>query len=302
MAGNGTGMRDAGPAVECVLDARATVGEGAIWSRAAGRLYWVDIPAGRVHAFDPETGEDRHWDLGRPVGCVAETASGRLVAALTDGFHELDPHTGETRDLGGPRPGDRGHRFNDGTVDPRGRFLAGTMPLTGSSAEDDTGALHSFDGAAFREVMGGFHCVNGLAFAPDGRTAYVSDSFAEIQTIWAFDHDLDDGAWTNRRVFFDARAVAGRPDGGAMDADGCYWMAGVDGWQIVRLTPEGEVDREIAMPVGKPTRIAFGGSDLSTLYVTSIRVPDDPRQAQSGGIFALRVPGVAGVPMPVMTL
>jgi len=103
-------------------------------------------------------------------------------------------------------------------------------------------------------------------------------------------------------VFFDSRQVDGRPDGGTVDSEGCYWMAGVGGWELVRLTPEGAVDMRIPMPVERPTRIAFGGRDLDTLYVTSISEKISPgtedRQPHAGGVFALRVPGVTGLPFP----
>ena len=288
------------PRVDCVLDVRARAGEGAIWSTAQKVLYWVDVPAGVVNRFDPGTGQNQRWEMGRPVGCVAETESGGLVAALTDGFFALDPGSGDLTRLSGPAPEARGHRFNDGTVDPAGRFLAGTMPLAGPSESEATGTLYAFDGQTACEVMGGFHTINGLAFSMDGRTAYVSDSFPSVRTIWAYDYDTGTGTWSNGRVFFDTRTVAGRPDGGTIDADGCYWMAGVGGWQLLRITPAGKVDMDIPMPVERPTRIAFGGRDLSTLYVTSIAVPDDPRQPLAGGLFALTVPGVSGVPMPRM--
>ncbi len=282
---------------DLVLDARAELGEGAIWSHAASVLYWVDIHAGHVHVFDPAAGTDRMLHLERPVGCVAETAAGGLVAALPEGFCALDPSSGALGPPMGPAPGDRGHRFNDGTVDPAGRFIAGTMPLAGASDDDATGTLWAWDGQADRRLMGGLHTPNGLAFSPDGRTAYVSDSYPSVRTVWAFDHDRDDGAWTNRRVFFDTRAVDGRPDGATVDADGCYWMAGVGGAELVRLTPAGRIDMRLPMPVSRPTRPAFGGTDLATLYVTSIRVAGEPG---SGGIYALQVPGVMGLPATVM--
>ena len=101
-------------------------------------------------------------------------------------------------------------------------------------------------------------------------------------------------------MFFDTRAVTGRPDGAAIDADGCYWMAGVGGWELVRLTPEGEIDMRIPMPIERPTRPAFGGPDMATLYCTSITGEPDPKQPQAGGVFALTVPGVTGVPVPLM--
>ena len=286
--------------VDCVLDARARVGEGAIWSTAMQRLLWVDIPAGRVNRLDVTTGFNESWDMGRAVGCVAETASGQIVCALTDGYATLDPANGDISPTSGPRPEDRQHRFNDGTVDPRGRFIAGTMPLSGASDEDSDGRVYTYDGHDATEVMRGFHVINGLAFAPDGRTVYASDSYAPIRTIWAWDYEPASGAWSNRRVFFDTGQLAGRPDGGAIDSAGCYWSAGVGGWQLYRITPEGQLDMTIDMPVERPTRIAFGGSDLATLYVTSIRVDNDSDQPFSGGIFALRIPGVRGLPMPVM--
>jgi L-arabinonolactonase len=291
------------PKAECVLDAKARVGEGAIWSMSEQALYWVDIPQGLLQRFDPATGQNQSWQMNEPAGCFALCQSGRIAVALSSGFWEFDPGTGKKIRISGPEPGKRGHRFNDGTVDQAGRFLAGTMPLAGASAQDSSGTLYSLDSdLVLREVMAGFHVINGLAFSPDGRTAYVSDSFPPIRTIWAFDYDPDDGAWTGKRVFFDTKAVAGRPDGGAMDAQGCYWMAGVGGWQLVRITPEGRVDMQIPMPVEKPTRIAFGGRDLDTLFVTSIStgLSKGSRQPQAGGLFALRVPGVTGLPFPLM--
>ncbi|MEM6381378.1 MAG: SMP-30/gluconolactonase/LRE family protein [Pseudomonadota bacterium] len=286
--------------VDAAFRVRAKVGEGSIWSARHNALYWVDIPAGKLHRSDPSTGQTQTWAFGRPVGCVAETEDGQIVAALTDGFTLLDPQAGTMTPLGGPKPGEDNHRFNDGTVDPAGRFLAGTMGLDGPTAETAQGRLYAFDGKRAEEVMVGFKTINGLAFSPDGKTAYVSDSNPAIQTIWAYDYDMDDGAWTNKRVFFDCSGIAARPDGGAMDTDGCYWMAGVSGWQLVRITPAGEVDRTVDMPVEKPTRIAFGGPNRDVIYTTSIAVPDDAEQPLSGLVLTVHVPGIQGLDMPLM--
>ncbi|MXU65162.1 SMP-30/gluconolactonase/LRE family protein [Oceanomicrobium pacificus] len=292
---------DPAPAVSVAFDQVATVGEGSFWSARRDGLYWVDIPGGKLHFNRPTDGSHKVWDLGRPVGCVAETEAGGIVAALTDGFWHLDPDTGDMRAMGGPAPGTVEHRFNDGTVDPAGRFLAGTMGLTPEAAERGEGTLYRFDGTEAVEVMGGFKTVNGLAFSPDGKTAYVSDSNPAIQTVWAYDYDVDDAAWTNKRVFFECHDWPARPDGGAMDSDGCYWMAGVSGWQLLRITPAGKVDMEIPMPIEKPTRIAFGGPKRDQLYVTSIRV-DAPDQADSGKVFTLSLPGITGVDLPLMRI
>lgn len=290
------------PIVEKAFEVRAIVGEGAFWSTAAQALFWVDIPAGLIHRHDPASGDNAVWDMGQPVGCIAETSSGNIVAALTSGFELLDLETGSLKFLSGPKPVEQNYRFNDGTVDPRGRFLAGTMAMTQEEVLLGQGILYSFNGVnPAREIMGGFRTQNGLAFSPDGKTAYVSDSNAAIRTIWAYDYDLDTGDWSNKRVFFDTNAVPGRPDGGAMDTDGCYWMAGVSGSQLVRITPQGKVDMEIPMPVTRPSRIAFGGRNLDQLYVTSIQ-DEGPGTELSGYVLTLRVPGVTGMEMPVMSM
>ncbi|NQW00278.1 MAG: SMP-30/gluconolactonase/LRE family protein [Rhodospirillales bacterium] len=292
--------------VACVLDFSAKTGEGAIWSVAEQALYWVDIPAGLFCRFDPSTGENKVWDMGCPIGCFALKRSGGAIVALTGGFFDFDFEKQALSLIVDTEADVPSNRFNDGTVDLRGRLLAGTMPISGPDPDGlPRGTLYCLDKErAVTTINDGYFVINGLAFSPDGRTAYVSDSAAWVQTIWAYDYDLDDGAWTNKRTFFDCSAVPGRPDGGAIDADGCYWMAGVSGWQLVRITPDGKVDMEIRMPVEKPTRIAFGGENLDTLYVTSIgpggiSPGTEAQQPQAGGLFALRVPGVQGVEFPM---
>ncbi len=287
------------PRADCILDARARLGEAALWSQTEQRLWWADISAGRLNRFDPASGTNESWDFPCPLGCFALRSRGGLVLALANGWHGFDPATGETAFWSDPEPDRPGNRFNDGTTDPAGRFWAGTMPIEGAR-ERAEGALYRLDAdRRTTRVMDGFYVQNGLAFSPDGRVMYVSDSHPDIRTVWAYDYDIDTGTPTGKRVFFDTRQVRGRPDGGTVDADGCYWMAGVSGWQLVRITPDGRVDRTIDMPVEKPTKIAFGGRDLRTLFVTSIGENITPgteeRQPQAGGIFALDV-GIPGLP------
>ncbi len=291
--------------VTCVRDFGAYTGEGAIWSATEQVLYWVDIPAGLFCRFDPETGTNKVWDMGCPIGCFALKHGGGAVVALTGGFYDFDFSTEKLSLIANTEAEITTNRFNDGTVDARGRLLAGTMPLAGPDHQaGPKGKLYCLDKEhRVTLINDGYFVINGLTFSPDGTTAYVSDSAPWVQTIWAYDYDLDDGAWSNKRVFFDCREVPSRPDGGAVDADGCYWMAGVSGWQLVRITPAGKVDMEIAMPVEKPTRIAFGGTDFGTLYVTSIGQNNitpgsHDQQPNAGGLFALQVPGVKGVPFP----
>ena len=286
--------------VDCVLDAKAAVGEGALWCEREGALWWVDIDGCALHRFDPSTGRNRTWPMPSRIGCFVLREAGGLVVALEDGFHFYDPVTGQLEPIVDPEADKPGNRFNDGTPDPRGRFIAGTMPM---GPRQPVAALYRLSpDRACEKLFDGLTVTNGCAFSPDGRIFYFSDSEANIRTIWACDHDPDSGAMRNRRVFVDTHGLAGRPDGGTVDADGCYWMAGVGGWQLVRFTPEGAVERIIDMPCEKPTKIAFGGADLDTLYVTSIGAGLTPgtevRQPHAGGLFALRVPGVRGLPQP----
>jgi len=145
-------------------------------------------------------------------------------------------------------------------------------------------------------MLQGFITPNGLGFSPDGRTMYLSDSHPSVQMIWAFDYDTASATPSNRRVFVDMKALPGRPDGAAVDEDGCYWICANDAGLVHRFTPDGQLDRSLAVPVKKPAMCAFGGAGLDTLFVTSIR-PDGidlSDQPLAGGLFALR-PGVCGL-------
>ena len=285
--------------IECVVDAHAKIGEGAFWDVEGQRLYWVDIPEGLVNIFDPANGDNRQHRIGEPVGCLAPSIKGDLILATKSGFWRFDPKTGKKKALHDPEAHLPANRFNDGATDPKGRFWAGTMKDGGSATAD--GAFYCLETDLTSERwVGGIFTTNGLAFSPDGRTMYCADSNRSVQTIWSADYDLDTGQPGTRRVFFDSREVEGRPDGGTVDADGCYWMAGVGGWQLVRLTPDGKIDRIVDLPVERPSKPMFGGSKLDMLFVTSIGTGLTPgteaRQPQAGGLFAITGLGVGGVP------
>ena len=286
--------------IDIAVPSRSRLGEGAVWDLEDQALWWVDIKSGFVHRYDPVSGENLTYDVGEPVGCLSRRSKGGLLIATQSGFHFFDPESGTRDALADPEADLEGNRFNDGTTDPRGRFWAGTMKDDGGPAER-RGQFYRFD--PDRTVTAFFDKVfttNGLTFSPDGQTMYFADTNKDVRTIWACDYDLDNGMPSNRRVFFDSRDLAGRPDGGTVDADGCYWMAGVGGWQVVRITPEGDVDRVIEVPVEKPTKTMFGGAGLDTLFVTSIGagMEDDPRQPDAGSLLAITGLGVTGLPQP----
>ena len=283
--------------IECVVPSRSEIGEGAVWDNRAAVLWWVDIPVGLIHCFDPATGENTSTAFGEPVGCLAVREAGGLVIAAKSGFWFFDPQTGERQAINNPEPDRPENRFNDGTTDLQGRFWAGTMKDGGTP--ERLGRLYRLDpDLNVTPWKDRIYTTNGMAFSPDGRVMYFSDSFRDVRTIWRCVYDIETGTPGEPEVFFDTRAVAGRPDGGTVDADGCYWQAGVDGWQLYRITPAGKVDVTIDMPIERPSKPMFGGPGLDTLFVTSLGIglAEGTVQPEAGSLFAVTGLGITGLP------
>ena len=288
---------------ELILDARNATGESPVWSTAQQALYWVDIPAKRLHRWSPADGKSQSWQTSQMLACIAQAGNGSWVAAMENGLFAITPHADgslDSRLLASVTHALPEMRFNDGRCDRQGRFWAGTM-LMNMAAGAPVGAMYRYSAGQVEPLkaqLDGFIVPNGLAFSPDGQTMYLSDSHPDVQKIWAFDYDTDTGTPHDRRLFVDMTEHPGRPDGAAVDADGCYWICGNDAGLIHRFTPDGKLDRSLSVPVKKPAMCAFGGADLDTLFVTSIRpVGDTSDQPLAGGVFALS-PGVKGLPEP----
>ncbi|WP_339522825.1 SMP-30/gluconolactonase/LRE family protein [Pseudomonas sp. EA_35y_Pfl2_R111] len=289
---------------ELILDARNATGESPVWSAAEQALYWVDIPAKRLHRWSAADGQSQSWLAPQMLGCIARSSDGGWIAGMQSGLFHLHPQADgqlSSRLLCEVEHARPGMRFNDGRCDRQGRFWAGSM-LLDMAAAAPVGAMYRYSASQDEPLnaqLSGFIVPNGLAFSPDGRTMYLSDSHPSVQAIWTFDYDIDSGKPHNRQLFVDMREHPGRPDGAAVDADGCYWICGNDAGQIHRFTPDGRLDRSLTVPVKKPTMCAFGGRNLDTLYVASIR-PDGidlADQPLAGGVFALN-PGVTGLEEP----
>ncbi len=291
---------------ELLLDARNGVGESPVWDRVRRCLWWVDIPGKALWCWSSATGQARQWPTPEQTGCIAlmqgsdALPHGQWIAAMETGVARLTPledGTVHSKWMARATHPQDGMRFNDGRCDRQGRFRAGTM-VADMGLAAAMGSVYALDYAQLQALNGGLITPNGMAFSPDGRTMYLSDSHPKVQTVWAFDYDIDTGRPHKPRVFIDFKPLPGRPDGAAIDADGCYWICGNDAGVVHRFTPDGRLDRSLPVPVKKPAMCAFGGSGLETLFVTSIRPGGDlSDQPLAGGVFALR-PGVRGLDEP----
>jgi sugar lactone lactonase YvrE len=281
----------------CVLDVKASLGECPVWSADEEALYWVDINAPSLNRFDPVRGTNIAWPMPQAIGSFASRARGGFVVALRDGIWFVDRQGALERKVAAAPYDPAHHRFNDGRADAQGRFWVGSM-----NEKRDTNSARLYRLSTdldLAPVLDDMMISNGLGFSPDGRTMYHSDTPA--RTVRAYDFDGARGTPSNGRVFAHFDGETDRPDGAAVDSEGCYWSAFYGGSKVVRLSPHGQRLAEYAVPAVCPTMCAFGGTDLRTLYVTTARQKREAdelvRFPQSGGIFAMRV-DVAGLPEP----
>jgi sugar lactone lactonase YvrE len=279
--------------VQRVLNVANELGEGPLWNADDQALYWVDINVGRFHRYFPADGRVESFSVGLPVGVVRLRRSGGLVMGTRDGLAFWHPQTQSVEFIADPEAGKPNARFNDGVIDRQGRFWAGTI------APGMTSALYRLDPDRSVHTMETEVGVsNGIGWSLDDRTMYYTDS--PRRTIYAYDFDAATGAIAHRRPFVQLGGdEPGFPDGLAVDGEGFIWSARWDGWKIARYDPAGKLEREIQMPVQRPTSCAFGGANLDELYITSAwtGLSDEQRRAQpyAGDVFRVQA-GIKGLP------
>jgi sugar lactone lactonase YvrE len=289
-------MGRAAPRAEVLTAGGDQLGEGPVWDDRAGVLYRVDALAGAVLALDLCTGAEHRVDLGLHLGSVVLREDGDgLVVAAEGGFRTLDPGTGVSELRAAVAGDDPGVVMNDGGCDPAGRFLAGTMTR---DADPGRGALYRFDPPdAAVPVLTGVGVSNGLAWDAAGTTLFHIDTLLRRVDVHAY--DVHTGTLGGRRSAFDVSGYPGLPDGMAIDAEGCLWVAFWRGGAVRRFTPDGRLLQEIAVPVQRTTSCCLGGPDLRDLFVTTARrsIREGPVEAGplAGAVFRYRVP-VPGVP------
>jgi sugar lactone lactonase YvrE len=272
-----------------------TLGESPFWDDAAQALWWVDIRAPAIHRWSPATGERARWTMPALVGSIVPRAAGGLVAGLQSGFHIFTPETGALELVARPEAGLPKNRPNDARCDRAGRYWCGTMEDFGAS---ERGTLYRIDADRTLHALDGpFFVPNSLAFSADGTRMHFADT--RRGDILRYDYDGVTGRRGGASVLLAAGAAPGRPDGSCVDADGCLWNARYAGSAVVRITPDGRVDRVVALPASQPTSCAFGGARLDELYITTAAQRLDAAalaaQPAAGCVLVVR-PGVSGVP------
>ena len=269
---------------ELVADARAQLGEGPLWDARTEELLWVDILAGVVHRFDPATHADRTFDAGSYVGAVVPRAAAGYALAVAAGF-ALASDSGEVTPLVAVRHGDA-VRMNDGACDSGGRFWAGSMRLDESHGG---GSLYRLDpDHTLETICTGVTISNGIAWSPDDTLLYYVDT--PTMAIDVFDFDAATGAATDRRVLLRVEGP-GSPDGLNVDVEGGLWVAFWGGGRVRRYSPQGALELEIEVAAAHTTKAAFGGRELTDLYITTA----EGEEPNAGGLYVVQ-PGIAGLP------
>ncbi len=244
---------------------RALLGESPVYDAQRDLVWWVDITGKALLRTDLKKGDTDIWQTPEQIGFVALTSGPLVIAGLETGLFLFDPSTGSFEKCAG-LPGE-GIRFNDATTDARGRLWAGTMDIDNRRP---VGKLYRIDrGLEMTEILSGLMTINGLAVDDESGRLYLSDSTPSVQKVWVMDFDLETGHAGQRRLFVDMAAHAGRPDGAALDAEGNYWLAGVEGGVLHVFTRDAAHLAEIRTPVDNPTKPGFVGRDLTSLCLTS---------------------------------
>jgi len=275
--------------IEQFDDTVAVLGESPIWSVEEQALYWVDTIGQAI--FRRKFGDSKatKWSFDEEVGSIGFWRGGGLIVAFRSGFYFFDPGSGERTALVDPEPELARNRLNDGKVDRAGRFWSGSLQ-EGDYAP--VGNLWSVDGGlCITKALDGLTIPNALCWSPDGSRMYFADS--PSRQIDVFDFDTAAGTVANRRMFARIPEGKGLPDGATTDQAGRLWCANIDGGRVSCFRPDGSLEREIELPVSRPTSCAFGGPGLDILFVTTatkrLSTEQIDMQPWAGCVLAIKV-------------
>ncbi len=273
---------------EPVGSIRCQWGEGPIWTK--DHLYYVDIEGHMVHRYNPQSGEEQSWDVGQRVGTVVARKGEGLVIAGDKGFSFLDEDNGVVTPIADPEHDISDNRFNDGKCSPDGRFFAGSISLV---KKEGSAKLYRLDpDLSVHEAFDPVTNSNGIVWSPDGKVVYYIDT--PRKEVLKFDYE--NGELLNVRSAFETKHIEASPDGMAIDRDGNLWIAFCHGGCVSCFHPEtGDELHRVAIPALETTACAFGGSDLSDLYITT-GVHKTVEEEHAGRLFRVHGLGVTGLP------
>ncbi|NLT43118.1 MAG: SMP-30/gluconolactonase/LRE family protein [Anaerolineae bacterium] len=274
---------------EIVADTQCEIGENPLWHPLEKRVYWTDIPRGRMYWYDPATGAHKCFYEGDVVGGFTIQADGALLLFMARGAIKLWK-SGQFTTIIDEIPAERESRFNDVIADPYGRVYCGTM-----STESRLGRLYLLEtDATLKLILDNVGTSNGLGFTRDQKSVYHTDS--RKREIYRFKLHYDTGYLSHRQVFVSVPEGEGGPDGMTVDAEGRVWSARWDGGCLVRYDAEGKEERRIEFPARKVSSLTFGGDKYEDVYVTTAGGQDRENEGSgAGALFRVQV-GVKGVP------
>jgi sugar lactone lactonase YvrE len=277
----------------CVAPTGDVCGEGVVWHAADNAVYWSDINRFLIHRLSLEDSSVRSWIFEEPVTALCLTdRDDMLEVVLGSSVILWEPGRDLRHDALFRLDGWPSVRLNDARPDPRGSLWAGSM-RNNVHPDGSSGDVGGQDGILVRiDPNGRATCVrekigisNTLAWSPDQRHFYFGDTLANV--IWVYDYDASTGAISNERPFLEGFG-RGYPDGSAVDSEGYLWNCRFYGNCIVRVAPDGKIDRLVEMPVKNITTCTFGGADLQTLFVTTASAEAPRGDRLAGSLFAIR--------------
>lgn len=285
------------PAV-CAFDADNYLGETPLWSVAEQALYWVNCEQPpEIHRWCPSTGTHKVWSMPARVGGLVLKAAGELLVVLADGIYDFATASGNLdQRIASPLPSHVA--LHECQCDRQGRLWVGAYDhhFNPQNRDAKDGAIFRLDGGVLTPVIRGISVANAMAFSPEGDTLYIADS--PTRTVMAYDLDIATGAASKPRTFCRLGEGEGFIDGATVDSAGGFWLAAVGSGTLRRYLPDGSLDQVVSLPVSNPTKPAFGGPNLDTLYVPTTRLPIGPNSENNGAIYALQT-GLTGLPEPL---
>jgi L-arabinonolactonase len=278
-----------------VSTGNSVLGENPLWDTETGCVWSIDCMSRKLFRHDPAGSTQVEFLLPRTPGSFAFRSNGGMLMAYRRGLALIEPGTPMLVDVPSPQIDFAKDVFNDGKCDRRGRFWVGTMDR---EVQAPIGALYRVDpDLTVHRMADGITLSNGIAWSPDNRTLYHCDSRPGL--VWAYDYDIETGTIANRRVLVDFATRKGAPDGCTVDADGGLWVAEIGAGKVVRFDATGRETGAVSVPVTRPTSVIFGGADMRTMFIASMRfsLSDDEQrqQPEAGSVFAVNA-GVAGLP------